>query len=162
MENKISNPEQEKSVSALDRRKVMKTIVGGVATIAVYNLLPAKWGTPIIDSIILPAHAGTSGAATLTDPCSITDKGPVNPNTEIFNISGFVTPPVAGITINIKATADKSRITEYTTTTTNGSGNYSVDLDVTFNIPAGDTMVYFKTTAAGVSGAAHCSHLIAE
>ena len=43
------------------RRQAVKTIVGGVAGIAAYNLLPARWGTPIVESIFLPAHAATSG-----------------------------------------------------------------------------------------------------
>lgn len=43
------------------RRKVVKTIVCGVTAFAAYNVLPAKWGTPIIEQIFLPAHAQTSG-----------------------------------------------------------------------------------------------------
>lgn len=43
------------------RRKVVKTMVGGAATLAAYNLLPARWGAPYIESIFLPAHAATSG-----------------------------------------------------------------------------------------------------
>jgi hypothetical protein len=50
------------------RRKAVKTIVGGVTAVAAYNLLPAKWGTPIIESVFLPAHAATSGADVQVDP----------------------------------------------------------------------------------------------
>lgn len=45
----------------LGRRKAVKTIVGGVTAVAAYNLLPAKWGKPIIEQVFLPAHAQTSG-----------------------------------------------------------------------------------------------------
>ena len=44
------------------RRKAVKTIVGGTAALAAYNVLPAKWGTPIIEQVFLPAHAQTSGS----------------------------------------------------------------------------------------------------
>jgi hypothetical protein len=50
------------------RRKAVKTIVGGVTAVAAYNLLPAKWGTPIIESVFLPAHAATSGVEVPVDP----------------------------------------------------------------------------------------------
>jgi|GEM_PF-4281691 len=43
------------------RRKAVKTIVGGVTAVAAYNLLPARWGVPVIESVFLPAHAQTSG-----------------------------------------------------------------------------------------------------
>lgn len=45
------------------RRKAVKTIVGGVTAVAAYNLLPARWGVPVIESVFLPAHAQTSGEA---------------------------------------------------------------------------------------------------
>ena len=44
------------------RRQAMKTIVGGITTIAAFQILPAKWGKPLIESVFIPAHAATSGA----------------------------------------------------------------------------------------------------
>ena len=62
------NSKKEKAKSGCDtglqnanRRKVVKTIVGGMATVTSFNVLPVKWGAPIIESIVLPAHAATSG-----------------------------------------------------------------------------------------------------
>lgn len=43
------------------RRKAVKTIVGGVTALAAFHVLPAKWGTPVIEQVFLPAHAATSG-----------------------------------------------------------------------------------------------------
>jgi hypothetical protein len=43
------------------RRKAVKTIVGGVAAVAAYNVLPSKWGVPVIEQVFLPTHAATSG-----------------------------------------------------------------------------------------------------
>lgn len=42
------------------RRKIVKNIVFGVSAIAAYNAFPAKWGTPILEQVFLPAHAQTS------------------------------------------------------------------------------------------------------
>jgi len=52
---------EETQIENAGRRKAVKTIVGGVAAVAAYNVLPSKWGTPIIEQIFLPAHAATSG-----------------------------------------------------------------------------------------------------
>lgn len=51
------------SIENTGRRKAVKTIVGGVTAIAAYNVLPSKWGTPIIEQVFLPAHAATSSIA---------------------------------------------------------------------------------------------------
>ncbi|PHR24504.1 MAG: hypothetical protein COA36_15815, partial [Desulfotalea sp.] len=44
-----------------NRRKVIKSIVCGLTVFTAYNVLPNKWGTPIIEQVFLPAHAATSG-----------------------------------------------------------------------------------------------------
>jgi hypothetical protein len=48
-------------LESVGRRKVVKKIVGGVTALAAYNLLPVRWGKPIIEQVFLPAHAQTSG-----------------------------------------------------------------------------------------------------
>ncbi len=55
--------EKETGVENSGRRKAIKAVVGGVATVAAYNMLPAKWGTPLVESVFLPAHAAASGNA---------------------------------------------------------------------------------------------------
>lgn len=49
------------SDTKISRRKAVKTIAGGITAFATYQYLPAKWETPIIESIFIPAHAQTSG-----------------------------------------------------------------------------------------------------
>ncbi len=46
---------------SVERRKVVKSIVGGVTAVTAYSLLPAKWNSPLVESVFLPAHAATSG-----------------------------------------------------------------------------------------------------
>lgn len=62
IERKDKEPKEGNSVlESSSRRKAVKTIVGGVTAFAAYNALPAKWGTPLIEQVFLPAHAATSG-----------------------------------------------------------------------------------------------------
>ena len=53
-----------------DRRHVLKIItIGGVATTL---LLPSRWTKPIVESIVVPAHAQASPPATSTTATSTT------------------------------------------------------------------------------------------
>ncbi len=51
----------ESACENVERRKVVKGIIGGVTAVTAYSLLPAKWDSPLIESVFLPAHAATSG-----------------------------------------------------------------------------------------------------
>lgn len=64
---KQSENNQALTIEDKGRRKAVKTIVSGVTAIAAYNLLPAKWNVPYVESVFLPAHAATSG---ITDDSS--------------------------------------------------------------------------------------------
>lgn len=57
----VSEQQKENLIESSSRRKAVKTIVGGVTALAAYNLLPARWGKPYVESVFLPAHAATSG-----------------------------------------------------------------------------------------------------
>ncbi len=52
----------ESSCENVERRKVVKSIVGGVTAVTAYSLLPAHWNSPLVESVFLPAHAATSGS----------------------------------------------------------------------------------------------------
>ena len=57
-----------------DRRKVMKTLlIGGVATLVV---LPGKWTKPLINAVIVPAHAASSAPPTTTTTTTTTTVPP--------------------------------------------------------------------------------------
>lgn len=58
------------SVKSKNRRKLLGAIAAGGA---VANLLPSKWSKPVVDSILLPAHAQMSPGALLpTFDCTVT------------------------------------------------------------------------------------------
>jgi hypothetical protein len=67
------------------RRKAVKAIVGGVTALAAYNVLPVRWGTPIIEQVFLPAHAATSGASVYS---SSFDTDGETPHTFTVTITG--------------------------------------------------------------------------
>ena len=50
----------------LNRRQVIKvvTITGAIATV----VLPSKWAKPVIEAVIVPAHAQSSPHATTAPP----------------------------------------------------------------------------------------------
>ncbi len=43
------------------RRKLLKSIATGSGAIVAGKSLPESWSNPVVDSIVLPAHAQTSG-----------------------------------------------------------------------------------------------------
>ncbi len=60
---------QEKNYSnkSSQRRKTLKTILlTGGATAVVTKALPREWTRPIVDSVVLPAHAQTTTVVTTT------------------------------------------------------------------------------------------------
>ena len=61
-EQKIST-ESSMSVDSKKRRKLLGAIAAGGA---VANLLPSKWSEPVVDSVLLPAHAAMSPGPNLT------------------------------------------------------------------------------------------------
>lgn len=48
------------SESGHSRRKLLKSIVAGSGAIVAEKSLPESWSKPVVDSVILPAHAQTS------------------------------------------------------------------------------------------------------
>ena len=62
------------------RRAILKSIAAGSGAIVAGKSLPEAWKKPVIDSVVLPAHAVTTddtgsapGAPTTPSPCCLTD-----------------------------------------------------------------------------------------
>ena len=49
------------------RRRLLKALAVGGGAVVVGASLPAAWTKPVIESVVLPAHAQASGGAALTD-----------------------------------------------------------------------------------------------
>lgn len=150
-ENATMPDPQDKS-----RRTALRDLLVGAGVLTAYHAMPSKWSQPIIDQIILPAHAATSGS-TLKDPCEVSvTKGTTGSSSVTVRVDGFVTPPTGNLPTAIVATP------------TGGSGgpvtvNTITAADGTFGalmtIPGGPgiTMVTVVTTVTGASGSATCS-----
>lgn len=59
--------------SSESRRKLLKKMAIGGATIAAGRSLPSEWSKPVVDSVLLPAHAQTSAPQSLSVTCTRTD-----------------------------------------------------------------------------------------
>lgn len=53
------NPESQKSKETA-RRRVLKRLVAGGGVVATGKIMPDDWHRPVVESVILPAHAQTS------------------------------------------------------------------------------------------------------
>jgi len=138
------------------RRSALKKILVGAGVLAGYQVLPKQWTKPIIEQVVLPAHAQTSGLS-IHDPCqSSLVSGNQGSTTVIINVKGYVTPAAANVPITIVATptgGTGGSITVHTTTDANGE--YSININVAGG--PGITFVSILTTATGASDSGRCS-----
>lgn len=51
---------EEKSNKHTARRRLLKSVVAGGGVLATGKLLPENWARPVVESVLLPAHAQTS------------------------------------------------------------------------------------------------------
>ncbi len=147
--NRITDPHNS------SRRRAVKTIAGGVGALAAYHVLPVNWSKPIIEQVFLPAHAAVSGI-TLSDPCTAElVSGNQETSIDVIRVSGFVTPPVAGLEVTVVATPNGGSGGPVTVTTSTASdGTYSAEITMVGG--PGIAGVGATTTVAGVNGVAHC------
>jgi len=139
------------------RRSALKKLLIAAGVLTGYQVLPKQWTRPIIEQVVLPAHAQTSGVS-LTDPCeSVTlVSGNQSSPTVIIKVQGYIIPAIAGVTINISATVSGGTGgTTPTSTTTNNNGKYSINMVV--HGGPGITAVSVEITAVGAIGSANCS-----
>ncbi len=137
------------------RRRAVKAIAGGVGALAAYHVLPINWTKPIVEQVFLPAHAAVSGI-TLSDPCTAElVRGDQETSIDVIRVSGFVTPPVAGLEVTVVATPNGGSGGPVTvTTSTTSDGTYSAEITMVGG--PGIVGVGVTTTVAGVNGVAHC------
>ncbi len=140
----------KKDLENKGRRKAIKKIAAGVGAVATYNVLPKQWTRPIVDQIVMPAHAATSGTS-LHDPCTITVvSGDQSTATVTIQVNGYVTPPTANLPTSIVAAGS---VTVNTTTAADGTFLGTV----TVSGGPGITSVAVVTTVTGADGSANCS-----
>lgn len=145
---KLNPKDENRSSINKSRRKALKTLAAGTAA-AGAMALTSKWSKPVVDTIILPAHAqATNGAAPIatTTPAPTTTTGECSPvlgptcieivrdqQTQFVTsatVTGTVIPPQAGVAINASFRSfSQPTSTSHTypfQTTTNAAGAFSV------------------------------------
>lgn len=141
-------------VADRSRRHAVKTIVGGVTAMAAYNLLPARWGVPVIESVLLPAHAVTS-ALTINDPCAVEILTGDQSTAEVeVRVNGYVTPPTGNLGVVVHVTPVGAGTPVTVTTATADDGSF-VATEMISGGP-GITRVEVTTTVTGAVGSASC------
>ncbi len=148
--------------TSTSRRKAVKKIVGGVAALAAYEMLPVNWEKPIIEQVFLPAHAQTSACPDcgFEDPCTITVLSGDETTAEVIvRVDGFVTQPIAGLAVTIRVTpfaASGQSLSDTATyqTVTDAQGMFTG----TYTVAGGPGIdaVSAITTVALASGSAGC------
>jgi hypothetical protein len=98
------------------RRRLLKALAAGGGAVAATQVVPARWVKPIVDTVVVPAHAQASGPSMLVQ-LSVRDDGAP----ETFNASGvadsallaadndllvdgqatLINPPVPGQTVTL-------------------------------------------------------------
>ena len=61
--------------SSESRRKLLRSIAAGSGAVVAGKSLPESWSRPIVDSVMLPAHAQTSALSCSPDPQTVVDDG---------------------------------------------------------------------------------------
>jgi hypothetical protein len=112
-------------MSDKSRRKLLKSIAAGSGAIVAGKSLPESWSRPVVDSVMLPAHAQTSllqysEEILDVDPCDgatsgtaqttsidfdVTGITPASSGTLIATISGDIGDPTETYTVSIEGTS---------------------------------------------------------
>jgi hypothetical protein len=109
-ENTKDKKANDKEVSVENRRKVLRSLGGAAGVLGAATQVPEKWTRPVVDSVMLPAHAQTSPApsttsappttqAPLTATCCIHYTG--NGGFNAFEVT--ISEPVDGIIVTMNS-----------------------------------------------------------
>lgn len=103
-ENKLSEQDMKEN-HATDqekRRKAVKNILmAGGSAITAGQLSSAEWTKPVIESVVLPAHAATSTIGfSISDPVSLSYI--CTSDDVIIDITGYINQPIAGINVRLE------------------------------------------------------------
>ena len=140
------------------RRQALQKIIAGVGMVAGYHVLPDKWVPPVVDRMVLPVHAATSGIL-LDDPCTVIHIGGDQSSATVqIKVSGFVTPPVSNLPVTISVITNLSTTPQITNLTTEPDGTFMANFQVKGG--PGINSVSVTTTVTGAEGQANCHLLI--
>lgn len=82
------------------RRRSFKKILGVGGVMAGSSFAAGQWTKPVVNAVLLPAHAQTSGVGSLTDPCTVTVVCTGQYEFQV-NVNGFVEPATEGVAVDL-------------------------------------------------------------
>lgn len=142
------------------RRRSVKTILGAGGVVAGGHLAGGAWVKPVVDSVVLPAHAATSqtGVAfddSLEDPCFITLTC-TGWNEFNVQVDGAVVPATPDVNVEIEIAFNNGSFQPFATTTTDANGEYQATQNYT---SAYASLIQVSVTLPDYpeAGAAECS-----
>lgn len=134
------------------RRKTMKKLAIGAGALAGYSMLPEKWTRPVIEGIVLPAHAQTSANLVLCPELTLTLlSGTQTSATVTVQVKGCVTPPTGGANVQLVVLGSQDIIIG--TSTAERGGQQEDNLLTQALTAAGDLLV-------SKAMAAECSEIV--
>ncbi|MDK9709106.1 MAG: hypothetical protein OEL83_18845 [Desulforhopalus sp.] len=143
-----------------ERRKALKKLAVGLGALAGCAVLPERWVAPIIGNVVLPAHAQTSGRTLAA--CTIDwIAGDQTSDNISFAVYGSVTPPGAGVPINVAFETTGWVVTGSFDIVTDAAGEYSLGIGPN-HAGGGFLTVGATVTSSGASGTASCSMAVPE
>ena len=131
----------EKKRVAENRRKLLKTVAAGGGAIIAGKSLPENWTRPAVDSVMLPAHALTSGG-----PYSGTLVATLDSDSMLARaVDGLVSPayadpppePIYEVSWCITTVSETAADVQFLVTLSYGSGICSAELCSASNVPVG-------------------------
>ena len=84
-------------MSDSSRRKLLKSIAAGSGAIVAGKSLPESWSKPVVDSVMLPAHAQTSGAIYNIEYSRLSDSSNTQPEFDYISLCATVSGGVAAV-----------------------------------------------------------------
>ena len=147
-------------LSASERRKAVKNILAGAA-VGGAAATSKTWVKPVVDAVVMPAHAQTSSAVTGQAVTSCLMCGSIAAG---YGVIGSVSPAQAGVSVTVTISASRTgtvsggpggTITdtlitgEVRTATTNVNGEFVTSPPVDLSTPASAATVVAGTTLAG-------------
>lgn len=124
-----SNPSDQSTEKAPSRRKLIKAIAGAAGGAATASAVPSSWTKPIVNAVMLPAHAQTTGPTTTPPPAGPTPPPQTTP------------PPTVGCLIQTCDANLKSGCGLFTGTVLTSQGI----LVTLTNVPAGANVSWMFT-----------------
>jgi len=92
-------------VSDKSRRKILKSIAAGSGAVITGKALPESWSRPVVDGVLLPAHAQTSPGR-FTSGGTITLIGALGGERNYAGVMDVLTPPAQALVVPLELDAD--------------------------------------------------------